>query len=160
MCSGHQHEQLCHRGGQQVLGRLVEDDDLGILGQGARDFDHEPGIGRSSRTGVRGSIEATVCHRCRMLSAQLTWSPDRWALGLRHAQPHVLGDRQVRQQRRLLVDDGQPCSRHHCGEGWVASDPADLDRPDSAVTEPAATPTKRRLSGAVLDRPGRGPHLA
>ena len=132
-------------------GRLVHQNDPCVRAQSARDFDelllcHPQPVGRSVDVDVRADSGE---HLARPLASPAPVDPSPGSGGL-VPDRKIFGDRQVREERRLLINrrDAERAHRDRVG----AIDPArvDLNRPRVRRVRAREDAHERALSGAVL----------
>ena len=102
-------EQLGHLGAGQRSRRLIHHDHSSVRRQRLGDLDELlVGDRKPPRQAVRVEPDTQLSENRRRLAPHPPGIDTTESLERLHADEHVLGDRQVGEERRLLKDDGDP----------------------------------------------------
>ncbi len=145
-----QAEELLDTGGHEVLGRLVENQHGRFFGNRSSDRHHEALVGLEiADVGLRVDVGHGPPIRQDRPRPLVLVAHGRAAV-FGGAEPHVLGDREIGEQCRLLEDDGKPGFPNHVGVSPVHRLTVDLDRAAVGADRAGRHADQRRLARAVL----------
>ncbi|MCY4665027.1 MAG: hypothetical protein OXC00_10205 [Acidimicrobiaceae bacterium] len=145
-----QAEQFLDAGGHEVLGRLVENKHGGFLGDRSCDRHHEALVGLEvADVGLRVDVRnGPPISKDRPRPLVLLAYGRATVFG--GAEPHVLSDREIGEQGRLLEDDGKSGFPDQIGVRPVHRSTVDLDRAAVGANRAGRHADQRRLARAVL----------
>jgi hypothetical protein len=164
--AAHQREEDIHLMRAEGGGRLVQDHQPGIQGEGAQDLDHllfGDGEIADFPFGVNRQIPAeAVCQVVGGLVDGPPVQPPAAAIGVLMDEEDVFRDREVRDEAQLLQDDGDASAGGVAGGAEGDGRAVPLDGPAVGLLDAGDDLGHRRFAGAVLPHQGNNfsrPHL-
>jgi hypothetical protein len=142
-------EQKAALDGRQRLGRLVEDEHLGLERQGLRDLD-QLAIGHAQLADPRRRVDRGCADHGQLLPRPWPRPQERRPPAARHREHHRLGDREVLEDGEVLIDDRHSQRLRGGGRRLLHDVAADLDHAPVGQRRAGGHRHQGRLARAVL----------